>query len=176
MYVDILILAELTSQPYHGYELKRRVERILGGTVTINANQLYPTLRRFEEMGAVSREVERQLGKPDRHIYSITDRGLEVLQDLLQDFPPEIARSDAEFGSRVAYFHLLEPRARLAILTTREQALRHHLQHLEQSQKLVSENNASQLFYVAHFLSFQQQQLQHELAWLSSLIKEVETR
>src|SRR5204863_8711559 len=103
MYVDILILAELASQQYHGYELKRRVERILGGTLTINANQLYPTLKRFEEIGAVSRKVELQSGKPDRHIYSITDRGLEVLQDLLQDFPPDIARSDAEFGARVAF-------------------------------------------------------------------------
>ena len=42
--VAILILAELAAQPYHGYELKWHVERILGGTVTINASQLYPTL------------------------------------------------------------------------------------------------------------------------------------
>jgi DNA-binding PadR family transcriptional regulator len=176
MYVDILLLAELTSQPYHGYELKRQVERILGGTVTINANQLYPALRRFEEMGAVSRAVERQLGKPDRHIYSLTERGWEVLRDLLQDFPPTIARSDAEFGSRVAYFHLLEPPARLAILTTREEVLRQHLRHLEQSQQLVGKNDDSQWFYVAQFLLFQRQQLQHELAWLNTLIRKVEAR
>jgi len=172
MYVDILILAELTSQPYHGYELKRHVEHILGGTVTINANQLYPTLRRFEEMGAVSREVEHQAGKPDRHIYSITDRGLEVLQDLLQDFPADVASNDNEFGTRVAFFHLLEPHARLTILTTREDVLRQHLLYLEQAQKLINKNNP-QFFYVTRFLSFQQQQLQQELAWLATLMQEV---
>lgn len=174
MYVDILILAELASQPYHGYELKRHVEHILGGTVTINANQLYPTLRRFEEMGAVSREVEHQAGKPDRHIYSITDRGLEVLQDLLEDFPSDLARSESEFGARVAFFHLLEPQARLTILTTRVEVLREHLLHLEQSQKLTSGNNP-QFFYVTRFLSFQQQQLQQELAWLTTLMQEVKS-
>ena len=174
MYVDILILAELATQPYHGYELKRHVERIMGGTLTINANQLYPTLRRFEEMGAVSREVERQSGKPDRHIYSITNRGLEVLQDLLQDFPSDLACLDSEFGARVAFFHLLEPHARLTILTTREEVLRQHLLHLEQSQKLVSENNP-QFFYMTRLLSFQRQQIQQELAWLAALMQEVKS-
>jgi DNA-binding PadR family transcriptional regulator len=174
MYVDILILAELASQPYHGYELKRHVEHILGGTVTINANQLYPTLRRFEEMGAVSREIERQAGKPDRHIYQITDRGLEVLQDLLQDFPLDLARLDSEFQTRVAFFHLLDPRSRLTILTTREEVLRQHLLYVEQSQKLVSRNNP-QFFYVTRLLSFQQQQIQQELAWIAALMQEVES-
>jgi DNA-binding PadR family transcriptional regulator len=174
MYVDILILAELASQPYHGYELKRHVEHILGGTVTINANQLYPTLRRFEEMGAVSRQIEEQVGKPDRHIYHITDRGWEVLQVLLQDFPPDLARLDSEFGARVAFFHLLDPHARLTILTTRAEVLREHLHHLEQSRTLINENSP-QFFYVTRFLAFQQQQLQQELAWLATLIQEVQS-
>ena len=57
MYVEILILAHLSRQPAHGYEIKRSVEQSLGEAYAINNNQLYPTLRRFEEMGAITREV-----------------------------------------------------------------------------------------------------------------------
>jgi DNA-binding PadR family transcriptional regulator len=89
VYIDILILAELSSRPSHGYELKRQVEWILGEA--LNSNHLYPTLRRFEAMGAVSHEVERQSGRPDRHVYHLTERGKDVLAALLRDFSADRA-------------------------------------------------------------------------------------
>ncbi len=151
--------------------LKRHVERLLGNTLTINANQLYPALRRFEEMGAVSREVERQIGRPDRHVYNITDRGTEVLQQLLLDFSANLARNDDEFGTRVAFFHLLDVSARHAILTTRKEALQRRLEHIEQSRLLVSAD-APNHFYVKQLLAFQQQQIQQELLWITALMQE----
>jgi DNA-binding PadR family transcriptional regulator len=171
MYVDILILAELISQPCHGYELKRHVERLLGNTLTINANQLYPALRRFEEMGAVSREIERQIGRPDRHVYHITDRGTEVLQQLLLDFSMEHAHNDGEFGTRVAFFHLLDVSARRLILSMRIEVQQRRLEYIEQSRLRVSAD-APNYFYVTQLLAFQQQQIQHELLWIATLMQE----
>src|SRR5260370_33483744 len=112
MYVDILILEYLAQRPAHGYEIKRAVEEIHGETYSINNNQLYPTLRRFEEMGAITREEVRAQGRPDRHIYSITDRGHELLLAMLRDFTPERAESDSEFEIHVALVHVLEPQWR----------------------------------------------------------------
>lgn len=172
MYVDILILAHLAQRPYHGYELKRDVERVLGDSFSINNNHLYPALRRFEEMGAITREVERQPGRPDRHIYQITDRGNEVLQDLLRDFPLTLARDENEFQTRVAFFHLLDPEGRRAILVTRQEALRQKLMHLEWSRSQVSSDH-SEFFYVTRLLTFQEQQIQQELDWIAELMQEV---
>lgn len=42
------------------------MERVLGGTL-VTSRPLYPPLKRFEEMGAVTREVIPQVGKPNRH-------------------------------------------------------------------------------------------------------------
>ena len=171
MYVDILVLADLVAQPSHGYELKRHVQSIMGDSVAINANQLYPALRRFEEMGAVVREVEHQQGRPDRHVYSITDRGVEVLQQLLQDFTPELARSAGEFETRVAFFHLLDRTEREAILSIREEVLLQQLQHLKQMQQSMSDS-VPNYTYATHILTFHQQQTQHELTWISELRRE----
>jgi DNA-binding PadR family transcriptional regulator len=170
MYVEILILAHLTRQPAHGYEIKRSVEQTLGETYPVNNNQLYPALRRFEEMGAITREVVRQMGKPDRHLYRMTDRGEEVLQGLLRDFPPALARDDVEFQVRVAFFHLLDPDARRAILEARAAVLRAWGEHLRRSQEAVRAH--PEITWALQVLSFTTQRIEQELAWIADLMRQ----
>ena len=67
MYSEILILAMLGQGPRHGYEIKKDIDRALGGVVVLNNKTLYLALKRFEEMGAVTRQVIPQEGKPNRH-------------------------------------------------------------------------------------------------------------
>ena len=121
-YLDILILVVLEDGPKHGYEIRQVVEGAVAGTVSLNPNVLYPALHRFEEMGALQMTVEAQARRPARHVYRLTERGREVLLDLLRDFGPGEATSEAEFHTRVAFFHLLAPEERLEILERRSAA------------------------------------------------------
>src|SRR5436309_13927798 len=109
MYCEIIILAMLHQGPRHGYEIKKDIERALGGMVTLNNKTLYLALKHFEEIGAVTRQIIPQEGKPNRHLYQLTERGAELLQVSLQDFTSEQAVNDAEFFTRVAFFVLLQP-------------------------------------------------------------------
>ena len=170
MYIDILILAELSSRPYHGYELKRQVEWILGEA--LNSNHLYPALRRYEELGAIYHEVERQSGRPDRHVYHLTEQGKDVLRTLLREFSPDLARNESEFQTRVAFFHLLDPGDRLAILERRREVLEQRLQHRQQALALAREH--PQATYVHSLLDFQLRQVHQELEWIATLIQEVQ--
>jgi len=170
VYIDILILAELSSRPYHGYELKRQVEWILGEA--LNSNHLYPALRRYEEMGAIFHEVERQPGRPDRHVYHLNERGKDVLQALLRDFSPDLARNDSEFQTRVAFFHLLDPDERLAILLARRGVLEQRLQHRQHA--LTMAHEYPHATYVHSLLDFQLRQVHQELEWIATLIQEVQ--
>ena len=68
MYSEILILAMLRQGPRHGYEIKKDLDRALGGMVTLNNKTLYLALKHFEEIGAVTRQVIPQEGKPNRHL------------------------------------------------------------------------------------------------------------
>jgi DNA-binding PadR family transcriptional regulator len=71
--------------PRHGYEIKKDIDRALRGMVSLNNKTLYLVLKRFEEMGAVTREMIQQTGKPNRHLYALTERGVEVLQAALRE-------------------------------------------------------------------------------------------
>jgi DNA-binding PadR family transcriptional regulator len=126
-YVEILILRHLRARPAHGYELRKRVEATTG--YTLHNNSLYPALRRFEEVGAVTKTAEPQEGRPPRHIYTLTSLGHELLHDMLAELPPEQAADGTEFLARLGQFSLLTPPERLAILDARDQALRRHIDH-----------------------------------------------
>lgn len=121
VWVEILLLANLANEPGHGYELRQRVEQNLG--MTLSNNSLYPTLRRFTEAGAVTRTPQTQRGRPARHVYEITEVGLELLHDMLAELPDDVAADQAEFLSRLAHFDLLTAVERVAVLDARTRAL-----------------------------------------------------
>src|SRR5215831_18646392 len=130
MYSEVLILAMLRQGSRHGYEIKKDIDRALGGMVVLNNKTLYLALKRFEELGAVTRQVIPQIGKHRRHLYELTGRGVELLHVALRDFGPEQAGVDAEFFTRVSFFDLLDVRERREILGTRLAYLRRGLEYL----------------------------------------------
>jgi DNA-binding PadR family transcriptional regulator len=170
MYVEILILASLHFKPRHGYEMKKYIEHLLGGYVPLNNTVLYPALKRFEEMGAVRREVERQIGKPDRHIYHLTEHGTETLQEYLCVFSPEMAKNEAEFLTRVGFFDLLEPEARIEILNMRGSIVKKKLEFLQELQNRRMDGTA--FSNGPRVLRFQERATLHELEWIQQLLKE----
>ncbi len=135
----------------------------MGGTVSLNPNVLYPTLRRFEEAGAVEKSVEMQQGRPPRHVYRLLPRGEELFTDLLRDFGPDEARNAAEFQTRVAFFDLLETHERDRILDARDAALSEQLWHV-QSQQERARNHWSKLV-TRHLIH----RLELERAWVREL-------
>ena len=174
MHVDMLILAALLSRPMHGYEIKKIYDQALGGLVTLHHNQLYPALRRFEEIGAVRREAIEQQGKPDRYIYYLTDHGLAELREMLCDFPRAIAHNDIEFYVRFALFGFLEPEDRVKILQTRMQALQARFQDEGRLQKYLDTPIVDKIqLYVEQLNEFHDQQIQAELKWLARMIERV---
>jgi DNA-binding PadR family transcriptional regulator len=134
VWVDLLLLANLTAQPAHGYELRRRVEQSSG--YALSNNSLYPALRRFYDAGAVTRTAVDRQGGPARHVYAITEVGRELLHDMLAELPDELAADEAEFLSRVGHFAMLTPVERIGVLDARRQAVltrRHRIQALARS-------------------------------------------
>ncbi len=174
MYTEILILANLVHGPQYGYEIKKHIQHVLGPAFAPGNRQLYSALHRFEELGALTREVERQLGKPDRHIYRLTDAGREALHELLCTFPPEVAANDAEFLVRVGFFFLLEPEARLAILAMRERVLREEAAHLQTLADIPEAAEPPYAPYAQQITAFRRAQTQHELDWIAQLTRDAQ--
>lgn len=74
------ILGLLSLKPLSGYDIRQLAEQSIGHFWSESYGQIYPTLKRLVKEGLATRRTERNKGKPDRHIYSITSKGLEELQ------------------------------------------------------------------------------------------------
>lgn len=70
----ILVLSQL-KKPMYGYHL---VKALQGSGIPIEANTLYPLMRRLETQGLLKSEWETSEAKP-RKYYSITEDGKTVL-------------------------------------------------------------------------------------------------
>jgi DNA-binding PadR family transcriptional regulator len=181
MHSDILILALLRQRPHHGYEIKKAIGRSMAGMVSLNNKTLYLTLKRFEEIGAVTREVQPQAGKPPRHIYHLTDRGVELLTAYLRDFGPEQARVDAEFFTRVSFFDFLEVPERREILQQRLAYLEACLDYVRSLHQIAEEDEdyvRSIVLTPVHaqrVLAFQTERIRSEVAWITGWLAEMPT-
>jgi len=166
-YAEIVILASIMEkeQGTHGYEIKKNAEMIFGQSLTISNDKLYNSLHRFLKIGAVKSDVQAVPGKPDRHIYSITEEGRELFHSMIVDFTPEVAKDDHEFFTRVAFFNMLEPAEGKKILETRKAVIREHLARNEKYLEICRSKN-----YVnpAEMMQFIGEQKKSELAWIES--------
>ena len=71
----ILVLSQL-KEPMYGYNL---VKKLQDNGIPIEANTLYPLMRRLESQGLLQSEWETSEAKP-RKYYKITDDGKIVLE------------------------------------------------------------------------------------------------
>src|ERR1700677_1928308 len=90
-----VLLGLLEIEPMSGYDLGVVIRASVGHIWNESYGQIYPNLKKLAAEGFVTSKTERQKGKPDRRIYSITKKGRERLTKWLAVPPqPEIARNE----------------------------------------------------------------------------------
>jgi DNA-binding PadR family transcriptional regulator len=164
VYFDIMMLRVLADGERHGYEIKKQVERILGGR-SINNNVLYPALRKYEEQGAIERvAAEADPGRPPRNVYRLTDAGHDLLQAMIRDADPALLGDDNEFQTRVAFFADLDADDRLRILGVRRGILEARIAHMESLRP-----DAQAEPWGLRVMDFSIGRYRDELAWIDAL-------
>ena len=114
-----VLLGLLTIEPMSGYDLGLTIRASVGHFWNESYGQIYPNLKKLAADGRVSAKTERQKGKPDRRVYSITGKGRERLANWLAVEPqPEIPRNELLlklfFGAQASPRSLMEYVDRMA--------------------------------------------------------------
>ena len=69
------IMGILNMEPMSGYSIKKTIESGLTNFWSKSYGQIYPILRSLVAEGLATTTTEEQTGKPNRHIYALTDAG-----------------------------------------------------------------------------------------------------
>jgi PadR family transcriptional regulator AphA len=101
------VLGILSYGPMSGYDIKKFYAQSVAGFWSESYGQIYPILKRLAEEGLATKSVRKQDGKPDRHIYTITEKGREELQQwLVEPTGRHIGRHEAllklMFGKQIS--------------------------------------------------------------------------
>lgn len=85
-----------------GYEIKQKFEDIFSYFYSSSYGTIYPMLHRMEKEGLLTKEIVIQDGRPNKNVYSITEKGKEQFNSYLYS-PLEMDTFKSDFLMRL-YF------------------------------------------------------------------------
>ena len=106
MDVKTVCLGMLTDGDASGYDMKKCFESSFGHFFPAGYGSIYPALATLARNGLVEFELVPQEGKPDRKVYSITEKGREELMQGL-DNPNPAHKIRSEFLATLWFAHLM---------------------------------------------------------------------
>jgi DNA-binding PadR family transcriptional regulator len=103
-----VILGILINKPMSGYDIKKMFEELFSYFFDASFGTIYPTLGKMEKQGLITKESIAQQGKPNKHMYTITELGKVQFQSYLHsEMQNEVKRSD--FMVRLYFGELADP-------------------------------------------------------------------
>ena len=170
------ILGLLSETPLHGYELRKRLNMLLGSFRALSYGSLYPALKALEAYGYI--ETDTNLGasrlsavqtKRSRIVYELTPTGESHWHELIAGAGPD-DWEDESFDVRFAFFGQTDRNTRINVLQGRRLKL---TERLEGMKKMALERVGGQPYdeFKTELRRHTIEQLEQELSWLDDLIE-----
>jgi DNA-binding PadR family transcriptional regulator len=168
MSIKHVILGFLSEQSMTGYDLKKKFadSEILHWSG--NSNQVYRTLLELHTESLVTIEVQQQVNKPPRKIYTITEEGRKILHAWVLE-TPALPQIRSPFLAQLTWGDQVDSQAVAEMLTRYAAELQEHLILLREAAHRERGQNHLQRQIGAHWLAF----YQHELDWVGTLLDEM---
>lgn len=171
--LELAILGLLQETPMHGYELRKRLNLLLGSFRALSYGSLYPCLKGLVAQGFIAGTDASQTppphalsGKRARIVYELTADGKEHLAAILTSSGPT-TWEDEHFDVRFAFFAQTDAETRLRILEGRRTRLTERLENVRQSAVRTRERLDE---YTLELQRHGLEQVEREVRWLDGLI------
>jgi len=169
--LELAVLGILHETPMHGYELRKRLNSLLGAFRAFGYGSLYPCLKDLLTKGLIAEDgagtpVKPLAGRRSKIVYRLTAEGKERLQDLLADAGPA-AWEDDEFGVHFAFFGQTRADIRLRILEGRRSRLEDRVEGVRAALARTRERVDS---YTLELQRHGLESVEREVRWLNELI------
>jgi DNA-binding PadR family transcriptional regulator len=169
--LELAVLGLLHETPMHGYELRKRLNAILGPFRVISYGSLYPCLKDLLTHGLIAEETPEGPAKPlggrrSKIVYRLTADGKERLQHLLGEAGPA-AWDDDGFGVHFAFFSQTQADIRLRILEGRRSRLEERMDGVRAAVARTRDRMDS---YTLELHRHGLESVEREVRWLNELI------
>ena len=166
--IELAVLGLLHEGPMHGYQLRKRLNLMLGWGRVLSYGSLYPTLKKMLRAGFLEEQPSTPglvTGRP-RIVYKVTDAGHREFERLMSEVGPA-AWEDDNFDIRFAFFSRTDMEIRLRVLEGRRTRLQERLDRV-QNELAMTQAEVDQ--YAAELQRHGVESVEREVRWLSDLI------
>jgi DNA-binding PadR family transcriptional regulator len=170
--LELAVLGLLHESPMHGYELRKRLNALLGTLRAFSYGSLYPCLRDLQALGWIAEEPpvgsggSALTGKRGKIVYALTADGKDRFAELVAEAGPSEWEDDS-FGVRFAFFGRTDAAVRLRILEGRRRRLEDRLERVRASVTRTRERLDA---YTAELQRHGLESVEREVRWLNELI------
>jgi len=167
--LELAVLGLLHEAPLHGYELRKRLNAVLGWGRVLSYGSLYPALKKLLRAGMIAEDtgaVPTTASRRQRIVYALTPAGEERFRVLMAEAGPS-AWEDDNFDVRFAFFSRTDMEIRLRILEGRRARLE---ERLDRVQGQLDRTQQQMDRYATELQRHGVESVQREVRWLSDLI------
>lgn len=172
--LELAVLGLLHDAPMHGYELRKRVNVLLGWGRAFSYGTLYPCLKRLVHDGHLVEQAQpttaagttRGAGRRGRIVYALTDTGRTHFENLISGAGPS-AWEDEQFGVHFAFFGRADSATRIRILEGRRSRLQERLDNVRTGLARTRERLDR---YTLELQRHGLESVEREVRWLDELI------
>ncbi|MFL6158317.1 MAG: PadR family transcriptional regulator [Marmoricola sp.] len=163
--LELAVLGLLQESPLHGYELRKRLNLLLGWTRLLSYGSLYPALKRMLRAGWINEvtTMSAAVSRRQRIVYQITPAGIEYFASEITEAGPA-AWEDESFNMRFAFFSRTDAGVRMRILEGRRSRLQ---ERLDRARSLHGGSDR----YVTELQRHAIDSVDREVRWLTDLIE-----
>jgi len=129
MDVKTLCLGLLNNGDACGYELKKKFESLFKHFFPAGYGSIYPALADLAAQGLVECEEIPQTGKPDRKVYTITEKGRMAFEEALQNTEPR-HKLRSDFLAMIYFAELIDENRVSELLDDRIEAFQDAVEHI----------------------------------------------
>jgi DNA-binding PadR family transcriptional regulator len=176
---ELMVLGRLAHHPMHGYLIAKIIGDMIGPYRRVQWGALYPVLARLEQEGYI-RTMDDTANGDSRHrkVYAITEKGRQLLHDLLMDTTRHLGEYDTVFAHKVALYSYLTPEQRLYLSRHYAVYAQQHISHLANERgEMVDKDSAllspDQVEDILTVMDHRIDYWKHEKAWAEQLIARV---
>lgn len=166
MSLPYAILAALFNETCSGYDLVKRFNKSVECFWSASHQQIYKALAKLEEDEQISSEKIEQENRPNKKLYTVTERGRQLLQAWIGQAEDEITPLKSELLMKLSVGHAVPTKTLLTMLEVYYQQHRERLKGYQsvarQYEQVPQMSRESQFQYLALRAGIRQQ-----LAWVA---------
>lgn len=166
MDTEKVILGFLMSGPKTGYKIKMITGELMVA-YDLSLNQIYPVLRKLEAADLIKKEVVFQVGKPNKNVYTISEKGKEKFYQNITATPLPV-NYHLDFLTKMFFFRFLSREEVIEQFQNEIHSIDEQLEELEERKNAVDRDNDEDGTFIyetiVHFIKALRKRYENELS------------